>query len=59
MDRFFKFIFLAGLVAFQAALMWVIWDKSPAPLPERVFFQIALGLIGLGGIWFIAMEMDD
>ena len=44
MDRLFEFIFLAGLAAFHAALMWVIWDKSPAPLPERVF---------------VAMEMDD
>lgn len=32
MDRLFKFIFLAGLAAFHAALMWVIWDKFPAPI---------------------------
>jgi hypothetical protein len=59
MDKLFKFIFLAGLTAFHAALMWVIWDKFPAPLPERVFFQVTLGLVGIGLISFIAMEMDD
>lgn len=59
MDRLFKFIFLAGLTAFHAAVMWVIWDKFPAPLPERVFCQVALGLVGLCSISFVAMEMDD
>lgn len=56
MDRLFKFIFLAGLTAFHAALMWVIWDKFPAPLPERVLFQVALGMTFLT---FVAMWMDD
>lgn len=59
MDRFFKFIFLACLAAFHAALMWMIWDKFPAPLPERVFYQIALGMVGLTFLAFVAMEMDD
>lgn len=59
MDRLFKIVFLAGLAAFHAALMWVIWDKFPAPLPERVFFQVALGLVGITFIGRIAMEMDD
>lgn len=59
MDRLFKFIFLAGLAAFHAALMWMIWDKFPAPLPERVFFQVALGLVGIIFIGRIAIEMDD
>lgn len=59
MDRFFKFIFLAGLAAFHAALMWMIWNKFTAPLPERVFFQVALGMVGLTFITFVAMEMDD
>lgn len=59
MDRFFKFIFLTGLAAFYAALMWVIWDKFPAPLPERVFYQVVIGLVGFGFISFVAMEMDD
>lgn len=59
MERLFKFIFLAGLSAFYAALMWVIWDKFPAPLPERVFFQVVLGVVGLMFIAFVAMEMDD
>lgn len=58
MDRLFKFIFLAGLAAFYAALMWTIWDKFPAPLPERVFFQVTLGLVGITFISFVAMEMD-
>ena len=59
MDRLFKFLFLAGLTAFHAALMWVIWDKFPAPLPERVFFQVTLGLVGIAFISFVAMEIDD
>ena len=59
MDRLFKFIFLAVLAAFHAALMWMIWDKFPAPLPERVFFQAALGVVGLTFLAFVAMEMDD
>lgn len=59
MYHFFKFIFLAGLAAFYAALMWVIWDKFPAPLPERVFSQVVIGLVGFGFISFVAMEMDD
>lgn len=59
MDRLFKFIFLTGLAAFYAALMWVIWDKFSAPLPERVFFQVALGLVGITFISFVDMGMDD
>lgn len=59
MYHFFKFIFLAGLAAFYAALMLVIWDKFPAPLPERVFYQVVIGLVGFGFIGFVAMEMDD
>lgn len=59
MYRFFKFIFLTGLAAFYAALMWVIWDKFPAPFSERVFFQVAIGLVGLTFLAFVAMEMDD
>lgn len=59
MYRLFKFIFLAGIAAFHAALMWAIWDKFPAPLPERVFFQVALGVVGLTFLAFVAMEMDD
>lgn len=59
MDRLFKFIFLAGLTAFHAALMWFIWDNFPAPLSERVLFQVALGLVGIIFISLIAMEMDD
>lgn len=30
-----------------------------APLPERAFFQVALGLVGITFISFVAMEMDD
>lgn len=59
MYHFFRFIFLAGLAAFHAALMWMIWDKFPAPLPERVFFQVALGVVGLTFLAFVATEMDD
>lgn len=59
MYRLFKFIFLAGLAAFYSALMFVIWDKFPAPLPERVFFQVTLGVVGLTFLAFVAMEMDD
>lgn len=59
MYRLFEFIFLAGLAAFYAALMWTIWDKFPAPLPERVFFQVALGFVGITFISFVAMKMDD
>lgn len=59
MYRLFKFIFLAGLAAFHAALMWMIWDKFTAPLPERVFFQVALGVVGLTLLAFVAIEMDD
>lgn len=59
MYRLFKFIFLAGLTLFHAALMWMIWIKFPAPLSERVFFQVALGLVGFTFIAFVAMEMDD
>lgn len=59
MELLFRVIFLAGLMAFHAALMWVILDKFPAPLPERVFFQVALGIVGIAFISFVAMEMDD
>lgn len=59
MDRLFKFIFLVGLAALHAALMWMIWEKFPAPLSERVFFQVALGVVGLAFLAFVAMEMDD
>lgn len=59
MERLFKFIFLTGLAAFYAALMWVIWDKFPAPLSERVFYQVALGLVGLSFISLVATKMDD
>lgn len=59
MDRLFKFIFLSGLAAFHAALMWVIWNKFQVPLSERVLFQVALGMVGLTFLAFVAMEMDD
>ena len=59
MNHLFKFIFLAGLAAFHAALIWMIWNKFPAPLPEQVFFQAALGVVGLAFLAFVAMEMDD
>lgn len=59
MDRLFKFIFLAVLAAFHAALMWMIWDKFSAPLSERVFFQVALGVVGFTFLALVAMKMDD
>lgn len=54
-----KYLIPFALFLFQLALMYLIWDKYPAPLSEKIFFESAVGLVGFGWIIIIAIEMDD
>ena len=54
-----KYLIPFALFLFQLSLMYLIWDKYPGVLPEKIFFEAAIGLVGLGGIILISNEMDD
>lgn len=54
-----KYLILLGLILFQLSLMYLIWDKYPGAFSEKLFFEAAIGLVGLGGISLIAIELDD
>lgn len=54
-----KYLIQFGMFVFLLALMYLIWDKYPAPLSEKIFFEAAIGLVGLGGIILLSLELDD
>lgn len=54
-----KYLIPFALFLFQLALMYLIWDKYPGSLSEKIFFESDIGLVGLGGITLIAIEMHD
>ena len=54
-----KYLIPFALFIFQLALMYLIWDKYPATLSEKLFFEAAIGLVGLGGIMLISIEIYD
>lgn len=54
-----KYLIQFGMFIFLLALMYLIWDKYPAPLSEKIFFEAAIGLVGLGGIILLSLELDD
>ena len=54
-----KYLIQLGMFVFLLALMYLIWDKYPAPLSEKIFFEAAIGLVGLGGIILLSLELDD
>ena len=54
-----KYLIPFALFLFQLSLMYLIWDKYPGAISEKIFFESAIGLVGLGGIILISMEIDD
>lgn len=54
-----KYLIQLGMFVFLLALMYLIWDKYPAPLSEKIFFEVAIGLVGLGGLILLSLELDD
>lgn len=54
-----KYLIQFGMFIFLLALMYLIWDKYPAPLSEKIFFEAAIGLVGLGGLILLSIELDD
>lgn len=54
-----KYLIQLGIFVFLLALMYLIWDKYPAPLSEKIFFEAAIGLVGLGGLILLSLELDD
>lgn len=54
-----KYLIQFGMFIFLLALMYLIWDKYPAPLSEKIFFEVAIGLVGLIGIILLSLELDD
>ena len=54
-----KYLIQFGMFVFLLALMYLIWDKYPSPLSEKIFFEAAIGLVGLGGLILLSLELDD
>ncbi len=54
-----KYLIPFALFLFQLSLMYLIWDKYPGTLSEKIFFEATISLVGLGGIMLISIEMYD
>ena len=54
-----KYLIPFAMFLFQLPLMYLIWDKYPGVLSEKIFFEAVVGLVGLGGIMLISIEMYD